>query len=171
MNKSLRKDFIYPEFKVITIRNRGKKMQIIVCPNCQYRNKISGRVKGRTCKKCGFPLDLKADKAAKLIAEKSAAPSKPAKLTKKELKAMEQQKLMEKYSGEFKQFGILCTKCRAITPFKNKRCQACKAKLKVMPTTTVYYNGKVEAIICPNCQKHTDAKLLKCEHCGKKLKF
>ena len=33
------------------------KMRIYVCQNCLTKNKIGGRIKGRTCKKCGSPLD------------------------------------------------------------------------------------------------------------------
>lgn len=32
-------------------------MRIYVCQNCLAKNIISGRTKGRTCKKCGIPLD------------------------------------------------------------------------------------------------------------------
>ena len=33
------------------------KMRIYVCQNCLKKNKIGIRIKGRTCKKCGSPLD------------------------------------------------------------------------------------------------------------------
>ncbi|KKK90027.1 hypothetical protein LCGC14_2727210 [marine sediment metagenome] len=33
------------------------KVKIYVCQNCFAKNKIIGRTTGRTCNKCGIPLD------------------------------------------------------------------------------------------------------------------
>ncbi len=130
------------------------KMKIYVCQSCKAKNKIGGKIKGRTCKKCGYPLD------AKYIPPNE---TKPQIIQTKEVEV--------KVEGEFKQYGVLCLNCKTVTQFGNKRCQNCRNKLKISPRTTVYYNGVKEAIQCPKCGKYSEFKGLKCEHCNKKFKF
>ncbi len=132
-----------------------------VCQSCKAKNKIGGRIKGRTCKKCGYPLD------APYI-----PPTTPIEPKTEKTKVIIQTKEVEvKVEGEFKQSGVLCLNCKTVTQFGNKRCQNCRNKLKISPKTTVYYNGVKEAIQCPKCGKYSEFKELKCEHCNKKFKF
>ena len=32
-------------------------MKIYACQSCLAKNKITGKIEGRTCKKCGYPLN------------------------------------------------------------------------------------------------------------------
>jgi hypothetical protein len=74
-------------------------------------------------------------------------------------------------AGNFKQSGVLCLNCKSVTPLGNKRCKGCKSKLKVKPSTMVYYNGAIEAIQCQKCSDYTSFQGVKCQKCRKKLKF
>lgn len=144
------------------------KIRIVVCPSCKKKNKIGGRLKGRTCKHCGAPLD-----DASQVSQSQASQAETPK-SRKDLRKQAELDQKEKYSGDFRQFGVICLDCRTINPFgkkKMKRCITCNNKLKVGPRTIIYYNGQVESVQCPKCGAYTDYKLPKCEHCGKKLKI
>ena len=144
-------------------------MKIHICKKCLAKNKVGGRIKGRICKKCGFPLDASYTPPN----EPKTKESKPK--TKVIVKPTEKEIIIEtrevRIEGEFKQYGVLCLNCKTVTQFGNKRCQNCRNKLKISPKTTVYYNGVKEAIQCPKCGKYSEFKGLKCEHCNKKFKF
>ena len=145
-------------------------MKIYVCKKCLTKNKVGGRVKGRTCKKCGYPLDAS---YIPKIEEQKTKERKPK--TKVIVKPTEKVVFIQtkevKTEGEFKQYGVLCLICKTVTQFGNKKCQNCRKKLRLSPKTTVYYNGVKEAIQCPKCGKYSEFKGLKCEHCNKKFKF
>ena len=96
--------------------------------------------------------------------------TKTKKLSKRELREQGELEIKKKYSGDFKQSGVLCIACKTVTPFRNKKCINCRRKLRITPQTTVYFNGNVQAIQCRKCGEYTDVKGLVCEHCGKKLK-
>ena len=148
-------------------------MRIYVCQSCKAKNKIGGRIKGRTCKECGYPLDAPYIPPSPPIEPKP----KKTKVNKEIHKEFQKEVIIQtkevkvKVEGEFKQYGVLCLNCKTITQFGNKRCQNCRNKLKITPKTTVYYNGAKEALQCPKCGKYSEFKGLKCEHCNKKFKF
>ncbi len=71
----------------------------------------------------------------------------------------------------FKQTGVLCLSCMNVTNLGNKKCQSCRNKLKVKPSTMVYFNGHEEAVQCQKCGKYTNFRGIKCDKCRKKLKF
>ena len=132
-------------------------MRTIICPHCGGKNKIGGMLKGRTCKLCGMSLETRP--------VKSESNKKPQIVEK-----VVERVVVQTQTGEFKQHGVLCLKCKYVTPFGNKRCQNCKNKLKVNALTIIYYNGLIEAVQCPKCGNYTDYKKIICTHCNKKLK-
>lgn len=139
-------------------------MTIIVCKSCGHKNRLGiGTTKGhekKTCEKCGAILSAQ-DRTEKQEVKAVSSPKKaePTQVIIKETKI----------GGEFKQSGVLCLKCKSVSSLSDKKCQACKEKLKKNPRTTVYYNGIMEAVQCGKCGKYTNIKDIKCNHCDKKI--
>ena len=122
-----------------------------VCPNCKrWIRTTSGKLKNPNFK-CPHCRKLVNPQAQQQVVQQPQAAQQP--------------------QGSFRQTGVLCLFCMNNSPVGIKKCQSCRKKLKIKPSTMIYFNGQIEAIQCQKCGGYTNYRDIKCQKCKKKIKF
>ena len=137
------------------------------CTHCKLIQTVLGKEFENgtaVCKKCKRPLN------PNLQAAPAAQPVQPAPQVQTVPQTIVVTQTLPP-SGSFKKTGVLCMQCKTVNSMGVKKCTTCTKKLKVRPSTVIYYDGQTEAIQCQKCGGYTDHKSVKCQKCGKKIKL